>query len=557
MVFYTVLAAAAMLWLSPRVPYADTWNFDTQLLANPFPTNVLMVDNGHAQILPRLLRWLELTLWHGNQWPTIVAGMLLLGMCVFLWSSAHPRRMKPGNRDDDRLIHAAWVLTGTVGLCWLGNGRTLAHGNEAIHSYLIIACLLLALRFAARPGKLRLAAALALAVLASLTFGTGAAVFAAIMVTLILRHARWPALLATIGTAALAAGLYLMLPKAIGGTGVMALHPALQMTQLARWLGSPWLVAGGPFVDASLVTRLPAPLQPLAAPLADLSTMLFGPAALAVWPEFGLGLCGIALLAILTWQRWRREQAPDSPETLALGCAWFALTCGVLVVLARSNAFVQLPDQIYATRYAVWYTLFWCGLLGALLCRLHAAGRSHTALALAVITAIGLLPATGWNGYRAQHMSRIAARDALALRVGVIDRNGDHGENWIQIMRRARPWLLEAETSIFAPSQGPLPGSKLNSAIPARPVHALAWQAVDNALGGGGARIRFSLDYPGANRLLLIDAGQRVIGEARRASGKQRWQGWAMGPAAPQHVLGVGITDAVANTIPTTGTQAR
>lgn len=556
-VLYALMAAAAMLWLSPRVPYADTWHFDTQLLAQPFPGNVLMVDNGHAQLLPRLLRWLELRQWHGNQWPTIIAGMLFLAASLWLWITTDAETAQTADRTRHRLVRAAWLLTGVAGLCWLGNGRTLAHGNEAIHSYLIIACLLAALRLVAKPGGIRLTAALALAVVASLSFGTGAAVFAAIAVALILRHARWPELLVTVAGAALAAGLYLLLPKAVGGTGVIVLQPILQLTQLARWLGSPWLVAGGPLVDASVLDKLPAVTQPLAAPLAHLSTALFGPARTAIWPELGLGLAGIALLITLTWQLWRQPQRYHAAAAMALGCSWFALVCGVLVVLARTDAFLQYPDQVYATRYAVWYTLFWCGLLGAALWRLHAAGHSGRALVLALAIAIGLLPATGWNGFRAVHMSRIAARDALGVRVGVIDRNGDHGENWIHIMQRARPLLLAHGTSIFAPSRGPLVGAQLDPATPAWPLRKLAWQPVDNALRGAGARTRFMLQGANGYRVLLVNADWRIIGEARPAPGQGRWQGWALGSAPPAKLRGVTLDDAIAHTIDTPGASAQ
>ena len=553
---YALVAATAMLSLSPRVPYADTWHFDTQLLSHPFPGNVLMVDNGHAQIIPRLLRWLELTQWHGNQWPTIIAGMLCLAAALLMWITTRATPDGPAEsaaRADYRLTRAAWLLTGVVGLCWLGNGRTLAHGNEAIHSYLIIACMLGAVRLAIKPGRTRMAAALALALLAALTFGTGAAAFVAIAVVLILRRANWRALLATLGVALLAAALYLLLPSAASGTRVIALHPVLQLSQLARWLGSPWLLAGGPLVDASVVNKLPAATRPLAAPFAHVSTALFGPARTAVWPELGLGLAGILVLAWLSWQCWRRTGRQNPVELLALGCAWFALGCGMLVVLARTDYFLQHPDQIYASRYAVWYTLFWCGLLGAALWRLHAAGRSGSALALALTVAIGLLPGTGWNAVRAIHMSRIAVRDALGVRVGVIDQAGDHGENRIGVMRRARPLLLAARTSIFTPTRGPLVGSQLDPETPVRSLHDVSWRAVANALEPAAARIGFSMENSNQNHLLLVNARNRIIGEARRAPGQNRWQGWVIGPSAPKRVQGVRVADAIVHTSHTPG----
>lgn len=539
---YALLAAWAVLWLSPRVPYADTWRFDAQLLSHPFPHSIFEVDNGHAQLPSRLLRWLELTFWHGNQWPTIVAGLLLLAVCVWLWVSLPwhdtqrilPQRTLPQHG----LVAGAWLLAGVTGLCWLGSSRTLAHGNEAIHSYLVIACLFGAVRLVSRPGRWRLAWALSLAALATFTFGTGAAVFAAIMITLLLRKARWGSVLATVVAAALAGVCYLCLPAATHASGAasgimgIGLDPARQIPQLARWLAAPWLLAGGPLVDAGLLDQLPGALRALAAPLARLSTGLFGPAETAVWPELGFGLLGVAWLVWLSWlARFRPVRQPRA-EWLALATAWFVLVCAVLVVVARSDYFLQYPRQIYAPRYAVWYTLFWCGLLGATIWRLHAGGRTVVAVFLAFAVALVLLPSSAWMGMRAAHMSRIAARDALGVRFGIIDRHANHGENQVGEMARARPLLRQARVSIFAPAAGPLPGASLDRQIRVTRIVKPTWRPVDNVLPTPAARVRFTLADPRASRLLLLDGARHVIGAARRGKGRDQWQGRVRGRPA-------------------------
>lgn len=537
---YALLAAWAALWLSPRMPYADTWRFDAQLLSNDFLQAVFMADNGHIQVPSRLLRALELGLRHGSQWPTLVIGLAALGICIVVWSTT-PRPSRRGELTFQRqpgfaLARAAWILTGVVGLCWLGNARTLAHGNEALHSYLIIACLLGALRLVATPGRRRLALALVLALLASLSFGTGAAVFAAIAVVLVLRRANGGALVATIATAGLAGALYWWLVGGSGAARVIDLQPALQLQQLARWLATPWLLAGGPLVDASLLPYLPAPLRQVAAPLAHLSVHWFGPARTAVWPELGLGLAGLACLLALTWLARFRPTRQQRSELVALGTAWFALTCALLVVAARSDYFVQHPEQIYASRYSVWISLFWCGLLGATLWRLHAAARHRMAIWLPMVVALALLPSSAWMGMRAAHMSRIAARDAAALRLGIIDRDSEHGESPVEAMVRAWPLMQSAGVAMFAPDTGPRPGTTVAATDGVTRLQRVRWQPLDNVLPGPASRVRFRYHAHGAERLLLLDARQRVIGIALPVPGDGPWRGWVRGSPMPLYV---------------------
>ncbi|REN05975.1 hypothetical protein DSI35_15590, partial [Mycobacterium tuberculosis] len=64
-----------MVWLSPRVLYADPWRFTQKLLEMPWPANVLVSDNGHREILPNLVRHAELEWLHGNQWLQIGTGV--------------------------------------------------------------------------------------------------------------------------------------------------------------------------------------------------------------------------------------------------------------------------------------------------------------------------------------------------------------------------------------------------------------------------------------------------------------------------------------------------
>ncbi|MDC6690188.1 hypothetical protein OEZ77_27040, partial [Leclercia adecarboxylata] len=116
------VGVAAMLWLAPRVLYADPWRFTQKLLEMPWPSNVLVSDNGHREILPNLVRHAELSWLHGNQGLQIGPGLLLALATVWLLA----RIIKT-----DALappVRAAATLIGALSIFWLGSQRALTHG---------------------------------------------------------------------------------------------------------------------------------------------------------------------------------------------------------------------------------------------------------------------------------------------------------------------------------------------------------------------------------------------------------------------------------------------
>src|SRR3954469_23975491 len=114
--FYTACGLAALWLLSPRVPYADQWRHYGRLLTQPFARAVLTADNGHAEILPNLLRWIELHGCGGHETLQIVcAGLLALAtLLVLLRGVARERTLAPQAR-------AAALLVLAFGVFWLGN----------------------------------------------------------------------------------------------------------------------------------------------------------------------------------------------------------------------------------------------------------------------------------------------------------------------------------------------------------------------------------------------------------------------------------------------------
>src|SRR5690606_11618245 len=135
---YMGAGGAAMWLLAPRVPYADAWRHLARFVATPFPGDILRPDNGHHEVLPNIVRVLELRLFDGGQTLQIATGiMLALATLLAYWRGVR-------GLDDPRRRLAA-LLAAAVALFWLGNVRALAHGNESVHAYLVTLCLALGL----------------------------------------------------------------------------------------------------------------------------------------------------------------------------------------------------------------------------------------------------------------------------------------------------------------------------------------------------------------------------------------------------------------------------
>ena len=524
---YALVAVGGMLLLSPRVPYADPWRFYTHLLTTPWPVDVLTIDNGHPEILPNLLRLFELQALGGGQWLQILVGMLLLAGCCLLWALAwRGTDPSPGLKAP----RTGWLLCGALMLLWFGNGRTLAHANESVHAYLVIGCLFGGVLLAARPGRARLALALLLGLLGTLSFGTGAAIFGALFIVLCLRRARWQALLAWLVATTVALACYFTLPRTGGGAAALAVEPGWQASVLLRWLAAPYLYAMGPFADASLQDKLPALARVASAPFARLSLQWFGDARQAVWPEMGLGLAGAMALLALSVRAWRQPCAWPRQERLALAASWFAVGCGLLVAIARADYFRQYPAQLYSGRYLVWSSLFWGGLLAAATLQLAARGRSRMAIGLPLLAGLFLLPSTCWMLLPARHAQVVADRDALGVTTGVLDRSTEHGENVLDEMVAARPVLMRHRTAVFASRQAGLLGTPAPAQAKPLPVRGMHLTAVDNAFPWPGTEVRFSyaVDRPGPH-LLLVDRAGRVVGMAAPAGNTGVWLGSARG----------------------------
>ncbi len=432
------LAYGGLTWvvvftLGLREPFADQWRQQVPLLEQELPWSVLQLESGHRQALPNLVRLVDLRLGGDGEVLAVTGTVLFALVYVVLlhwcWRHAGPRRL-PRWR--------AAALLG-LGLGFLVHARMLLHPNEMVQVGGVLLGLAVALRAVlGGDGNGRLVLAIAAAIAATFCFGSGVAVFGVLLVLLpVLRRPWRQVLIVLLAAAAVGAGYLWLLPG--GGTaasGAGGSGPAAgPWITVPRWLGAPFVQAffglgqpgfqagiadavmrydphGGLWVD--LARRLATPLGPAA-------TMRLGGAA------FGWG--GLVLLVGALLAEWRRNGALRRGEAVAtgdeglrrlgLGLALFAVGVGALIGLARAVYFAGLPDQVFAERYVVWSSLFWCGL--ALRFVAPAPGLPRLATLTVVLVAVLLWPVQrAWLSWGAQNRSAVE-NAALALRLGLPD----------------------------------------------------------------------------------------------------------------------------------------
>lgn len=519
---FAAAGLAAMFALSPKVLYADPWRFIAHFLTTPWPWNVLEADNGHRELFPNLVRALELEWLQANQWLQIAVGAALACTtgAVLAWAI----RREPAAA----AAKAAALFFAVVGIFWLGNERSLAHGNESVHAYLVTLCLTLGCWLlsdqSTDASPKRLAVVVLLGMVATFSFGSGIACFAAYVVVLLLRRAPWSSVGVVVVGAVVAAALHLSLGNT--GLGNAGGPPFQQIPQLLRWLSAPFVYAAWPLLDSNAAAQIPvAGVRDACLFLARGFEGLFGSAQTAVWPNALLGISGAFWLLLSSHATWRRPQALRM-ERVALGIAWFALAAGVLVCASRAVYFVQYPQQVVAPRYLPWSSLFWSGLAMTTVLRWQPSKPGYCAV-WALLAAVLLAPSQAWMAMLAYRTQSLAELNAVGAAVGVIGENAELGENIASEIATALPLLRRSGTAMFAWPETRAMGESLPADAQAIAVENLRLAPVTNRLGPPGYAVAFELEISPCPRLVLVGESGKVSGMAVRSSRGTHWHGWA------------------------------
>lgn len=529
--------------------YADQWRLYRIYLEKPFPADVLTLENGHRPVFPALLRVAEMEWLNANQVLQLAVGAILaLCTVAFLCHVA---------RKDESLppwCRSAAMAMAALGIFWVGNVRYLLHGNESVHGYLLTTCLVggLLTLTGDRQGLRPLWLALALAFIATFSFGPGMATFVALAVVLVVQR-KYHLLPWLAAALALTLLLYFLLP---GGTGVrnrLGFDPVLTLMTAAIWLCSAPVNMALGFLDPGAGNFLPEFIKPLATTSAAMYEQAFG----RIWTNYRhVAVLGFAAIAYVVWttiDTWRQQRISPALH-VALGIAWFAMCAAGIVALARADYFERLPGQIFSTRFLPWSCLFWMAIAWIALIRSTWATRirrrAFVATVVALTLAIGLATTKGhlWWGDKVQKNIRLVA---TGLAVGVLPKSGGrYGESFVGEILQGLPPVRSAGLSMFAWPESRMHGRRISwaTAEPWMGQPDFEVREVENELPSDRAwEISFNAsENPRHRRLLVVGHDDKVVGMLSRfvEDGRIQFKGYAVGPAG---IHGVSIASVARN----------
>lgn len=422
--WYLLTTLCAIVNFAWRQPMFDQWRMYYTFLSLPFPQNVLQLENGHRPILPNLIRVAEIHWFAADQLLQISIGTLCALTTMGLIAAAVWRE-----RTLPVLGRSAGVMLAVLGVFWLGDARTLLHGNESLHAYLLtlmLVCAALATRRAHLEGSLRwFGVACAACGVATFCFGPGIASFPAIMVLGALLRLPWRWQFLPLCTLAGCLILYLfVLPGNHGVRSMLDLHPLDSVRVAAQWLSAPWVEGWlglaeprAPWVAIDHRHWLGHALAATANSTVALSRMDWRMLSMVI------GLLGAFAFAVRALQIGSRGR-PARLDALAVTIGTFVLASAAEIGIGRLDYMGAHPDQVYASRYLLWSCLFWLSLSLLLLARIgHHGSRWPRYGGLLFLV---LLPPVLSATQRSQAVwgaivNREAQRNAAALRSGVFD----------------------------------------------------------------------------------------------------------------------------------------
>lgn len=329
---------------------------------------------GAQPLLADLLRRVDLRCSGGSgalvRWAGVMGyagavALLLRGICR---QPNHGERLPP-------LACLCAAATLALGFGFLPQLRVLMQPAHAVEVGSIALALAVVVRLATGPGHGARAvlAALATATAATCCGPAGAAVFAPLLLGLLLQRRTPLAVCAVVGATALI-GCAVALRMAQAGT----LPAAGQLDLLAigrsvpRWLATPvaqaWLGLADPSFENG-IAGVVAQQRPHGAALvyvADLTGTLLGGAKLLHVAATVLGLGGLFAFvrrAVAVWHaRGRQPTAAENAQRYGLLLASFGLAAGWAACTMRGDRFRAEPTLLFAASHLPWSLTFWMGL---------------------------------------------------------------------------------------------------------------------------------------------------------------------------------------------------
>jgi hypothetical protein len=517
--FYVISGLAAMILLSPQIPYADSWRFLAQLVELPFPQNILTSDNGHREIIPNLIRLADLHWFSAAQSLQIFCGITfaLLTLGIFL-GMVYASQIAPATK-------SIVILFGVLGIFWLGNIRVLGHASEAIHAYLITACLMLGLALlinnTTKPTRYLLKGCYvgALGFIASFTFGSGIACFAAFYIVLAIQKSRWHLWVGV----TLWFLLVITLNIFSNSTGHFIFSPFAQLNTLLSWISGPIVYAAWPLFDPAIAAQIPVKI--IQQFTVDISTSVeteIGPIVFGPWP---IKLFSLTALLLLSRETWFLRSRYIAISMLGVAISWFSVAVGGLISIGRYEYFLDNPDQVMAARYIVWSSWFWMGLGIAIICR-KTENLMH--LVAALFISLALLPSQIWMAKLGVSTKNASEFGALAVALNAYNSHTKMGENIPAEISYILPDLKDRKAGIFLwPEMNLLNVHSSVQKLIATDAILIKSEIVINLSGDEWQKLTVFCKKCVNKNLLVLDQKDEVIGLVRKTINSNYWIGWA------------------------------
>jgi hypothetical protein len=517
--FYVISGLAVMILLSPQIPYADSWRFLAQLLELPFPQNILASDNGHREIIPNLIRLADLHWFSAAQSFQIFCGIAfaLLTLGLFL-RVIYVSQITPATK-------IIVILFGVLAIFWLGNIRILGHASEAIHAYLITACLIqgiaLLINDTAKPTRylLKGCSVGALGLIASFSFGSGIACFAAFYIVLAIKKSRWQLWLGV----TLCFLLVIALSIFSGSTGSFIFSPFAQLNTLLSWISAPIVYAAWPLLDPAIAAQIPVKIiQQFSTNVSSSIEAAIGPVVFGPWP---VKLISLTALILLLRETWLLRSKYFAIPMLGVAISWFSVAVGSLIAIGRYEYFLDNPEQVMAARYIVWSSWFWAGLGIAMISRKTENSRH---LAVALFVSLALLPSQIWMAKLGISTKNAAEFGALAVALDAYNSDTKLGENIPAEMSHILPELKNRKAGIFLwPEMNLLNDHSSVQKLIATDAILIKSEIVINMTGDEWQELTVVCKNCENKNLLVLNQKDEVIGLVRKMLHSNYWIGWA------------------------------
>ena len=529
--FYSISGLAYLYFGSRPVTHQDFWRLYQIGLTHSWLQSALLKYGPHSLFFPSLLWLANLHLFHAEQQPLVIAGILLLSMTVSLL-------LIPIWRDNigSLTTKALSMLVLVVINFWMGRASITASGGYNCICSLVMLGVAIAFfvlpRMNDRSHEWLEAAVIVVCAgfLASFSFGSGLAIWPTLLLLAWCLRLRFYSIGVLGASSMVAAIIFVMLPER-DASWQMDLLPSI-----ARSAGI-WLcqIIGSPPAYAVAGWRSP---QLLYQTVDSSISIWFGAIGLMV----AIPTIGYALI--------RRNIGQSRLKFTGTALTIFNLLVAISIVatlpLTRGD-----PPQVDAPRYLFWSTLFWCGLLLLLIARSENVSYLRW-LAFCICLAIPIFafPSHQRWAFHARYAQRLCDNAATSLINGVHDVEEVKiiAPVYAELTYTVAPLLRARRLDMFAEGLQDWIGQPVETLFDGRHEHEdlkgiLRVEAlVDEGNGQLAARVigtAFKSHKSVPGQLVIIDPSGTICGIARSAgSGKVLNQILYAGKFPINHFLG-------------------